>query len=142
MGANLKHVGLPYSHAIQPVVLMCLAYPGIRHSHYKNLSIFTTYQLLQLSDKDDGTHLQPFLNQSIAFLRPASTETLGCQSRSFLAREMSGQRVLGSSIGSGRKTILLLLLVSPMIFFANSNTVYSSGLPRLTGSLTSESISV
>src|SRR5262249_8112516 len=64
---------------------------------------------------------------------PSERGTRGSQARSCFARLMSGLRTFGSSCGSGRSSIVLLLPDSARISFANSRIVTSSGLPRLTG---------
>src|SRR6516162_2176986 len=73
---------------------------------------------------------QTFLEKyPIVLAKPSLKETLGDQPRIFLALVMSGRRCLGSSCGSGRKTILLLDLVVATISSANCNMVISVGLP-------------
>src|SRR6185503_3064125 len=77
----------------------------------------------------DDLHTRPLKN-SIVFLRPASRSTFGSQPRIARARPISGWRTLGSSSGSGRKTISLRDPVSALMRSANCRIVTSTGLPR------------
>ena len=60
------------------------------------------------------------LKYSIVLTRPSSRFTLGSQFRSVRARVMSGRRCLGSSVGSGLVTSLLVEPVIVMIVSAIS----------------------
>src|SRR5580698_7108609 len=69
---------------------------------------------------------QAFLEKyPIVWVSPTVKETFGDQPRIFFALVMSGLRCLGSSCGSGLKTILLLDLVVRMISSANCSIVNS-----------------
>ena len=70
--------------------------------------------------------------------RPASA-VVGSQPRAVRASVMSGRRRVGSSTGSGRWTIGEREPSSSTTVLASSRTVYSSGLPMLTGPVRSES---
>ena len=70
-------------------------------------------------------------------LRPWSKETTGSQPSSWRALVMSGRRRGGSSCGSSSKRMRLEEPVSAMTRRAQSSTVFSAGLPRLTGSASS-----
>src|SRR5213079_1354185 len=55
---------------------------------------------------------------------------------------MSGCRCMGSSLGSGLKTISDLLPVFAITFRASSRMVNSSGFPRLTGPVKSSGVAI
>src|SRR5436309_462550 len=65
---------------------------------------------------------------------PSSSETFGSHPSVSRACLMSGWRTCGSSTGSGRSTILLLLPVNASTRSASCRTVNSCGLPILVGS--------
>src|ERR1700722_12723065 len=73
------------------------------------------------------------LKYAIVSVSPSARCTLGSHLRIFLALVMSGLRCLGSSCGSGLKTILLFERVALMICSANWTIVISAGLPMFTG---------
>src|SRR5207249_8273304 len=64
-------------------------------------------------------------NQSTVSRNPPSVSTRGSHPRSARARPMSGCRTLGSSTGSGRKTISLRDPESRMMRLASSSRVIS-----------------
>ena len=70
---------------------------------------------------------------------PSSSGVVGSQPSAFRASVMSGRRRVGSSAGSGRCTIGEDEPSSATTVRASSSTVYSSGLPMLTGPVRSES---
>src|SRR5215212_11955148 len=81
-------------------------------------------------------------NHSMVRERPSLAEIFGSQPKAARAREMSGQRCLGSSCGSGLWIGLLTLPESLRISPATSPTVYSVGLPMFTGRTSSLLISL
>ena len=69
----------------------------------------------------------------IVFRNPAVKPILGVHPKLVLARVMSGRLCRGSSLGNGLNVIRLREPVMRITRRANSSTVISSGLPRLTG---------
>src|SRR5262249_36717960 len=84
---------------------------------------------LQWSDSD--------LQYAIVRFRPSSSCTVGAQPSAERASAMSGWRWRGSSCGRGWNTSLERLPVSLSVISASSRIVNSTGLPRLTGPVSS-----
>src|SRR6202008_3709318 len=74
------------------------------------------------------------LKTAIVRPNPSSSDTFGSHPSVLRACVMSGWRTRGSSTGSGRSTILLLLPVNSRTRSASCRTVNSLGLPILVGS--------
>ena len=70
-------------------------------------------------------------------IKPLSSEVLGCQPSAAVIFLMSGQRLTGSSIGSGDISIFESDPVRSSTIEASSIIATSSGLPRLKGPATS-----
>src|SRR5690606_36652555 len=90
----------------------------------------------------DGRGPRPALprvrrNQSTGRVSPSRRSTSGRHPSAVRASVMSGRRWAGSSAGSGSWTISELDPVTSRTSSASSRTVYSSGLPMLTGPVTS-----
>ena len=90
-------------------------------------------------DRADEALDARLLDRPLAARRASPTS--GSQPRISRARVMSGWRTCGSSTGSASKTISERDSVTSMTASASSSSVYSSGLPMLTGRWASDSIS-
>lgn len=93
---------------------------------------------LRMDSPSPWNHGRNIVKRLLVKFLPSVRPILGSQSNSFLALEISGRRLWGSSSVGGRLTTLDCEFVKSFIIVANSLIVCSSGFPTFTGSVTSK----